>query len=27
VTGLMAVLLYDALAGLERRICRNVHIE
>ncbi len=27
VTGLMAVLLYDALAGLERRICRNVRIE
>ena len=27
VTGLMAVLLYDALAGLERRICRNVHID
>ena len=27
VTGLMAILLYDALAGIERRICRNVHIE
>src|ERR1700704_2967991 len=27
VTGLMAILLYDALAGLERRICRNVHID
>ncbi len=27
VTGLMAVLLYDALAGLERRVCRNVHID
>jgi osmoprotectant transport system permease protein len=26
VTGLMAVLLYDALAGLERRICRNVSL-
>jgi osmoprotectant transport system permease protein len=26
VTGLMAVLLYDALAGLERRICARVHI-
>ncbi len=27
VTGLMAVLLYDALAGLERRLCRSVRIE
>ncbi len=27
LTGLMAVLLYDALAGLERRICRNVRID
>jgi osmoprotectant transport system permease protein len=27
VTGLMAVLLYDALAGLERRICARVRIE
>jgi osmoprotectant transport system permease protein len=27
VTGLMAVLLYDALAGLERRICRTVRID
>jgi osmoprotectant transport system permease protein len=27
VTGLMAILLYDALAGLERRICRNVRID
>ncbi|HEY0768611.1 MAG TPA: hypothetical protein VGD47_11690, partial [Steroidobacteraceae bacterium] len=27
VTGLMAVLLYDGLAGLERRLCRNVRIE
>ena len=27
VTGLMAILLYDALAGIERRICRNVHID
>ena len=27
VTGLMAVLLYDALAGLERRICARAHIE
>src|SRR5437016_2060638 len=27
VTGLMAVLLYDALAGLERRICRTVHLD
>jgi len=26
-TGLMAVLLYDGLAGLERRICRTVRIE
>ena len=26
VTGLMAVLLYDALAGLERRFCRTVRI-
>jgi osmoprotectant transport system permease protein len=26
VTGLMAVLLYDALAGLERRICARAHI-
>jgi len=23
----MAILLYDALAGIERRICRNVHID
>jgi osmoprotectant transport system permease protein len=27
VTGLMAVLLYDALAGLERRLCARVRIE
>jgi osmoprotectant transport system permease protein len=27
VTGLMAVLLYDALAGLERRFCRTVRID
>ncbi len=27
VTGLMAVLLYDALAGFERRLCRTVRIE
>ncbi len=27
LTGLMAVLLYDALAGLERRICRSVRVE
>jgi len=27
VTGLMAILLYDALATLERRICRTVRIE
>ena len=27
VTGLMAILLYDALVGIERRICRNVHID
>jgi osmoprotectant transport system permease protein len=27
VTGLMAVLLYDALAALERRICRTVRID
>jgi osmoprotectant transport system permease protein len=27
VTGLMAVLLYDALAGLERRVCARVRIE
>ncbi|MFZ1101034.1 MAG: ABC transporter permease [Steroidobacteraceae bacterium] len=27
VTGLMAVLLYDALASLERRICARAHIE
>jgi osmoprotectant transport system permease protein len=27
VTGLMAVLLYDALAGLERRICRSVRLD
>jgi osmoprotectant transport system permease protein len=27
VTGLMAVLLYDALAGLERRICARAHME
>jgi osmoprotectant transport system permease protein len=27
VTGLMAILLYDALAGLERRISRNVRID
>ena len=26
VTGLMAVLLYDGLMALERRLCRNVHI-
>jgi len=27
VAGLMAVLLYDALAGLERRFCRTVRID
>jgi osmoprotectant transport system permease protein len=27
VTGLMAVLLYDALAGLEGRFCRTVRID
>ena len=27
VTGLMAVLLYDALGGLEQRICRTVRID
>src|SRR5207244_2143147 len=27
VAALVAVVLYDALAGLERRVCRNVHIE
>jgi osmoprotectant transport system permease protein len=27
VTGLMAVLLYDALAGLERRICARVRMD
>ena len=27
VTGLMAVLLYDAMAALERRVCRTVQIE
>ena len=27
VTGLMAILLYDGLAGLERRICRTAHLE
>jgi osmoprotectant transport system permease protein len=27
VTGLMAVLLYDALAGLERHLCARAHIE
>ena len=27
VTGLMAVLLYDGLAGLERRLCRTVRID
>ncbi|HEV8018400.1 MAG TPA: ABC transporter permease [Steroidobacteraceae bacterium] len=27
VTGLMAVLLYDALAALERRICRTVQLD
>ena len=27
VTGLMAILLYDTLVGIERRICRNVHID
>lgn len=26
VTGLLAVLLYDALAGLERRVCRKVSL-
>jgi osmoprotectant transport system permease protein len=26
-TGLMAVLLYDAVAALERRVCRNARIE
>ena len=25
--GLMAILLYDAMVALERRICRSVHIE
>jgi osmoprotectant transport system permease protein len=27
VTGLMAVLLYDALAALERRFCRTVRLD
>ena len=27
LTGLMAILLYDAMVALERRICRSVHIE
>ena len=27
VTGLMAVLLYDALAGLERRVCRTARLD
>ena len=27
LTGLMAILLYDALAALERRLCRRVRIE
>jgi len=27
VTGLMAVLLYDALAALERRLCRSVQLD
>ena len=27
VTGLMAILLYDALAAVERRICRAAHVE
>jgi len=27
VTGLMAILLYDGLVGLERRICRTAHLE
>ena len=27
VTGLMAILLYDALAALERRVCRSVQLE
>ncbi|HXN79418.1 MAG TPA: ABC transporter permease [Steroidobacteraceae bacterium] len=27
VTALMAVLLYDALAGLERRVCRSVRLD
>src|ERR1700726_3608559 len=27
VTGLMAILLYDALAGIERRICRTVRMD
>jgi osmoprotectant transport system permease protein len=27
VTGLMAVLLYDAMAAIERRVCRTAHVE
>jgi osmoprotectant transport system permease protein len=27
VTGLMAILLYDALAGIERRICKTVRMD
>jgi len=27
VTGLMAILLYDAMAALERRICRTAHFD
>ncbi|MBS0364843.1 MAG: ABC transporter permease [Proteobacteria bacterium] len=27
LTGLMAILLYDALVGLERRVCRSVRID
>jgi osmoprotectant transport system permease protein len=27
VTGLMAVLLYDAMAAIERRVCRTAHVD
>ncbi len=27
VTGLMAILLYDAMSALERRICRTAHVD
>ncbi|MFI4869337.1 MAG: ABC transporter permease [Steroidobacterales bacterium] len=27
VTGLMAILLYDAMAAIERRICRTAHVD